>query len=78
MGEENKFPIQVSVSGAESENTGEAESIFQRGAGEFPGEDVADPLLYGLVSMQSRGRAGLLLCTLWVFQCLHGPIFTAH
>jgi hypothetical protein len=57
MGAEEKFPIKVSISGAESDNPGEAESIFQRGAGDFPGEDIADPLLSGLASMRSRSRA---------------------
>jgi hypothetical protein len=57
LGGERKFPIQVRVTGTDGEILGGEEAVFQRGAGEFPGEDIADPLLSGLLAKQSRGRA---------------------
>ena len=57
LGGTTSFPIHIKVTGEDRDTHGEEGAIFQRGAGEFPGEDIADPLLSGLVSMRSRSRA---------------------
>ncbi len=57
LGGENAFPIQVQVTAADEDNPGSGEAIFQRGSGQFPGEDISEPLLSGLLAKQSRGRA---------------------
>ncbi len=53
----DQFPIRLTAAGEDGEILGGGEVVAQRGAGNFPGEDISDPLLSGLPSMLSRGRA---------------------
>jgi len=54
---QTKFPIYVQVAGNVIDAIGDGEIVCQRGDGEFPGEDVHEPLLSGTQEMLSRGRA---------------------
>ncbi len=51
------FPIRVQVTGQVQPQSGDGELVCRRGGGEFPGEDISDPLLSSAPEMLSRGRA---------------------
>ncbi len=51
------FPIQVQVTGDAGNIEGSEEIIFQRGAGEFEGPSIIEPILTGFLAKQSRARA---------------------
>ena len=51
------FPVAVQIIGRDGDIAGEQETTFQRGDGQFPGDDIAEPLLSDFLSKQSRGRA---------------------
>ncbi len=57
LGGGRKFPIAVRIRGSENDVAGEQEATFQRGDGQFHGQDITEPLLAGFLSKQSRGRA---------------------
>nr|CRH06119.1 conserved protein of unknown function [Candidatus Magnetococcus massalia] len=53
----DSFPVQVRIAGESGDQVGDGEIVCQRGNGEFPGEDISDPLLATTESKLSRGRA---------------------
>ncbi|ABK45291.1 hypothetical protein Mmc1_2798 [Magnetococcus marinus MC-1] len=53
----DSFPVQVRITGTSGDPVGDGEIICQRGDGEFPGEDISDPLLATTEAKLSRGRA---------------------
>ena len=57
LGGLDEFPVAVRITGTDGGVAGEDETTFQRGDGQFPGEDIAEPLLSGFLAKQSRGRA---------------------
>ncbi|MBF0171656.1 MAG: hypothetical protein HQK87_11340, partial [Nitrospinae bacterium] len=53
----DSFPVQVRITGTSGDPIGDGEIVCQRGDGEFPGEDISDPLLSTTEAKLSRGRA---------------------